>query len=586
MKARILIILDRFPISMESYVVTEIMHLRDHFDIFVASFRTHEDPIAKVDIDYEIIESEDRLDEIIRSFKPQILHGHFLETIGLIDAASRRNRLPYTIRSHAYDIADQRFFERLEEFAAHANGDLCLGVLAFPYARRRLEKAGFASDRIVDTGPVFWFDRFYDPSPRDLTGRMLAMGSAWPKKNFAALIDLAPTLPNLRIDIYSAGGLLSELKQYNERKGGLVNFVQHVPFDDMPAVYRNYDWYIYTGKTDQCGMPVSILEAQASGIGVLHQYTRREDYSFVNGGGYVFKEIADVTDIVARDYPSQMRQQGFRNASYWDIRRHIGDIAGLWFDHLEDRSARLKRRFGKEFRQPLLSRIRNKTSRDVPVFIIHLRREFERHVHLCETLLPKLPNAEVIAAHDGVKTDPLLACKKGGIGVKVDEYADYTPVKLACSLSHVEACKRLVAAGASHGVILEDDVDVADDFEGRLREILERAPRDCDIVHLWVHPEYAAELRRGATGKEANVTRYSPAWGRSAYIVSRAGAKKIIKGFRKVRNHGDIQMAEMAAHERLKVYCATTALVENRGQIYDDYRGERFVSSLHPRVPG
>ncbi len=67
MKGRILYILDRFPISMESYVVTEIAHVREHFDIFVVSFGTHIDPIAKVDIDYELIDSEDRLDEIINT---------------------------------------------------------------------------------------------------------------------------------------------------------------------------------------------------------------------------------------------------------------------------------------------------------------------------------------------------------------------------------------------------------------------------------------------------------------------------------------------------------------------------------------
>ena len=284
---------------MESYVVTEIAHVREHFDIFVVSFGTHIDPIAKVDIDYELIDSEDRLDQLSTSFQPDILHGHWLETIELIDAASARHRIPYTIRSHSYDIADQRFIERLDEFAPLANGDRCLGVLAFPYARRRLEVAGFTPDKIIDTGPVFWFDKFYNPAPRDSTGRMLAMGSAWPKKNFEALVDIAPSLPNIRIDIYASGGLLTELKQYNADRGAPVTFLPHVPFPEMPAVYRRYDWYIYPGETDQCGMPVSILEAQASGIGVLHQYTRPEDHALVNGGGYVYDEIEDVPDIVA-----------------------------------------------------------------------------------------------------------------------------------------------------------------------------------------------------------------------------------------------------------------------------------------------
>jgi GR25 family glycosyltransferase involved in LPS biosynthesis/glycosyltransferase involved in cell wall biosynthesis len=571
---------------MESYVVTEIMHLKDHFDIFVVTFGSYIDPVAKVEVEYETIESEKRLDEIINSLKPDILHGHFLETIELIGAASARHKIPYTIRSHSYDIADQRFVERLEEFAALANGELCLGVLGFPYARQRLEAAGFRSDKIIDTGPVFWFDKFYDPSPRKSTRRMFGLGSAWPKKNLAALIDLAPSLPDLQIHIYAAGGLLSELKQYNGEKGAPVTFVPHAPFYDMPAVYRKYDWYIYPGKSDQCGMPVSILEAQASGIGVLHQYTRPEDHAFVDGGGYVYEEIDDIVDILANEYPAEMRSRGFENASRWDIRRHIGDVASLWYDRLEDRAERIKKSFAKDFKQSFLSRMQNRVPEHVPVYIIHLKRNFDRHVHLCETLLPKLPAAEVMAAYDGVKGEPLSDCRTEGIAVSVDEYASYTPVKLACSLSHVKACKRLVATGARLGVILEDDVDIADDFYDRLKEILERTPWRFDIVHLLVHPEYAPDYRRQAAGQERHVIRYAPRWGRSAYVVSRAGAKKIIKGFRNVTNHGDIQMADMSAQKQLNVYCATETIVANLGQAYSDYRGERFRSNIHAGVAG
>ncbi len=505
-----------------------------------------------------------------------------METIELIDAASARHRIPYTIRSHAYDIADQRFIERLDEFAPLANGDRCLGVLAFPYARRRLEVAGFTPDKIIDTGPVFWFDKFYNPAPRDSTGRMLAMGSAWPKKNFEALVDIAPSLPNIRIDIYASGGLLTELKQYNADRGAPITFLPHVPFPEMPAVYRRYDWYIYTGKTDQCGMPVSILEAQASGIGVLHQYTRPEDHALVNGGGYVYDEIEDVPDIVAAAYPADMRARGFENASYWDIRRHIGDIAGLWYDHLENKTARLKQSFAKDFKQSFLSRLRRRMPDHVPVYIIHLTRDFGRHLHVCETLLPKLQAAEVIPACDGIKIEPLSICKKEGIKAAVDEYKNYTPAKFACSLSHIKACKAFLATGARFGVILEDDIDVVDDFDARLRAILASAPERFDILHLYVHPKYAADFRRRAEAEEGDVVRYAPGWGRAAYVVSRAGAKKIVKGFQDIKNHGDVQIADMSANDDLRVYCARDSIVNNLGQEYVDYRGERFRSNLHP----
>ncbi len=509
------------------------------------------------------------------------MHGHFFETIEIIHTLSAEHRIPYTIRSHSYDVADERFVSRLAEYAAMSDSELCLGILAFPYVRERLERAGFSPRKIVDTGPVFWHERFFNPLPREKTGRMLAMGSAWPKKNFEALIDLAPSLTNLEIDIYAAGGLLSELQRYNERQEAPVRFVPHVCFQEMPETYRRYDWYIYSGNSDSCGLPISILEAQASGIGVLHRYTRPDDHAFLNGGGFIYRELEDVIDIVKDDYPEDMRERGYINARLWDIKRHIGDVASLWHDHLRGGGQR-PGLFDRVFRKgPLFSGLKNIWSTDIATYVIHLSRDYDRHIHVCETLLPKLENGEVIDAFDGLKVDAKIAAEAMDVSVDYERYRDYSSVKLSCSLSHMKACRRFLESRAGFCVILEDDVDVPDDFAARLRDVLEAAPQGFDVIYLDVHPQYKDELRAAGGGSNCAVVRYAPPWNRSAYLVSRSGAERLVKGFRKIGNHGDIHMSNLAARGELEVYCVSEPITRNLGQLYIDYRGERFPSNLH-----
>ena len=64
---------------------------------------------------------------------------------------------------------------------------------------------------------------------------------------------------------------------------------------------------------NKVGLPVSIPEAQAAGVGVCWQEMprrREEQLEFLGGAGFVVKSMAEVPAILAQPYPEEMRLRG------------------------------------------------------------------------------------------------------------------------------------------------------------------------------------------------------------------------------------------------------------------------------------
>ncbi len=598
---KILYILDRFPVIMESYVATELDVVTPDHDIKIAVFNEIPEQSYPTRHRFDMVRDEDHLDELVRAFKPDILHGHFFEQIERIDGISKKYGIPYTLRSHAYDIAAQRFVRQFESWADLINDDRCLGVLVFPYGRARLEQAGFRPDKLIDAGPVFNFERFINPAPRAVSNAILAVGSAWPKKNFEALIDVAPRLPGVSVDLYAAGGRLDDLKQYNASRGAPVVIKPAVQNHEMPAVFRSYDWYIYTGDNDEAGLPVSVAEAWASGIGVMLQRSRDEDYEFVGKAGYVFRELDEVVDIVSRPYPEEMRQAGFEQARYWDFRRRRGELEDVWHAYAASIGCPVKqtvlpvvteRTPGVPTFKHLWNVVRGRLGvgapRDVAAFVILLKRDNVRCSHVYEELLPSLYKfmpiqykCEVMDATDA-KTDDLDSFMAPGRMIKsIDSYDKVSPAKLACTISHMRVWKTIVASNLKHAIVLEDDVVAEDGFGVFLNDLTKCLPPTFDLVHLYIHPEFQSDWSNLAASAPQAFVDFVPRYGRSAYLLSQSGAQKLLRQFRHLSNHGDVQIAEMANRGDLSVYCASEMHVQNIGQIYQTFNDEKLRSTIH-----
>jgi GR25 family glycosyltransferase involved in LPS biosynthesis len=219
---------------------------------------------------------------------------------------------------------------------------------------------------------------------------------------------------------------------------------------------------------------------------------------------------------------------------------------------------------------------------EIPVLVILLENNQERLFHVYRNVLPKLKICDVVYATNAIKgeVDKFLHNNK----IFVDNnYTHVTTAKLACTVSRMRAWKTIVAKDLRHAIVLEDDVAIRDGFSLFIRKLKRQLPVNFDLVHLYVS-DRSEWLRRVANTKKAYVS-YNPKWGRSAYLLSRLGAEKLLLGFQIVRA-GDCQISDMAQEGKLSVYCAAESYVDNLGQLTWRYKGERFRSTVWPREEG
>lgn len=337
----------------------EIRSLRKDYDIKIISLNGCDDA-RREPFPYEVIPYEDgclvydkienvdatfsrrnqlrflrQVGAIIREFKPDILHAHYYGLSILLEKLSSKYKIPFTLRTHSMDVLSEPE-NKLRGISAAANSDWCQRVLAFPACTQRLIDKGLRAEKVVSCWPVINFERFYKPEPKLPTGKILCAGPTITKKAHSEFIDLASIMKdrNLVFDLYGKGPHLSKTEEYNNQKGNPAT-IKFADPDDMPTVYPNYDWLVYTSDTkiNKVGFPVAIAEAQASGLGVCWQELpgrSEEQLEFLGGGGFLYKTLSEVEGILSSPYPEEMRQAGFAAAKRCDIEQHKHLLTEVW----------------------------------------------------------------------------------------------------------------------------------------------------------------------------------------------------------------------------------------------------------------
>jgi glycosyltransferase involved in cell wall biosynthesis len=349
-----------YPAFSETYMHEEIRSLREQFEIKIITYRKstrqrlraweytrieYKDPclvyspIEEINQDFNDpsqLEFLRRVDAVIEEFKPDVMHGHYFGLSLLLKQLAEKHGTPFTLRTHSMDILSEPI-EKLEACSKAANSPWCKRVLAFPASCERLADRGLDPGKIESCWPVMNFRRFYNPLGRPLTERVMCCGPAIEKKAHKDFIDLAAKMrgrSELQFDLYARGHFLRATQIYNLRRGGVVN-IAYVDPDEMSDVYPRYDWFIYPSDPgiNKVGLPVGIAEAQASGLGVCWQELpgrRQEQLDYLGGGGFLFKSIDELPEILSRPYPEEMRLLGFEAARRCDIEEHKSLLSSVW----------------------------------------------------------------------------------------------------------------------------------------------------------------------------------------------------------------------------------------------------------------
>ena len=128
-------------------------------------------------------------------------------------------------------------------------------------------------------------------------------------------------------------------------------------------------------------------------------------------------------------------------------------------------------------------------------------------------------------------------------------FRDLSLNEIACSLSHKRAMERFLASGADYGLILEDDAFIAIENFARIASVA-RAKFDLDFMKISGSGD---PLLFGKVYEKSDdvtiIAVPSISSGAHAYIVSRAGARKLINTILPVSEPYDLFLRNIYAHK-------------------------------------
>jgi Glycosyl transferase 4-like len=342
-RLRVMYVLKNYPQMSETYIKSEIEAVSDQCEVGIVATKEANLP-ARNHLAFQYIEDVAAIREQIEEFQPDVLHGHWLHSVKMIGQLSRRTKIPFTVRAHSFDslwsrknpaldllpiFRSYRFPSHVRRGLSFINDDLCLGILAFPFTRARLEKAGIRAEKIIDSYPVVNYRLFHDRSANG--DAIMNVGACIPKKKMEDFVELGMRAPQLRFNLYALGYDVDQLRQLSLAKGSPVNFIPPIELEDMPAEYKKHRWLVYTAaRGGRVGWPMAIAEAQASGVGVCMANIRPDLREYVGPAGFLYDSLTEVERLISQPFPEELRQLGFEHAKKSDIFTHRASLFELW----------------------------------------------------------------------------------------------------------------------------------------------------------------------------------------------------------------------------------------------------------------
>ena len=170
-------------------------------------------------------------------------------------------------------------------------------------------------------------------------------------------------------------------------------------------------------------------------------------------------------------------------------------------------------------------------------FYINLDRHPERRAFIEAQLSAARLPSERVAACDGRDLDiPSFALPYFAASDHLSE------AQIACSVSHLEVMRLIVTRDLDAALVLEDDARIDPDIGTLVKDVTDKLPPGWDVVRLCRAPKRAVKPLFDLTGARQCVRYSRVPLGRAGYLVSNAGARKLLKPRRIVRP-GDVEIA-------------------------------------------
>lgn len=217
---------------------------------------------------------------LVRRQRIDLIHAHWFIPQGLIAALGTvTGRRPIVMTAHAGDVfaTRDRLRRGLLRHAARRTG--AATAVSGPLAQEFEGLTGIRPE-IIPMGVDIARFRPAGRAPADRSGpHILSVGRLAAKKGLHHLLDalatLAPGMPGLALTLVGDGPVRPALEEQAARLGleGRVRFLGMRPNAELPDLFAGADLFVVPSIIDETGdregLPVSILEAAASGVPVV-----------------------------------------------------------------------------------------------------------------------------------------------------------------------------------------------------------------------------------------------------------------------------------------------------------------------------
>lgn len=212
-----------------------------------------------------------------------------------------------------------------------------------------------------------------------------------------------------------------------------------------------------------------------------------------------------------------------------------------------------------------------------PIYVINMKSAHKRWEHV--------QNSAKVANLNIFRVDAV-----DGNSIPKDEWVDIDhedfllntarnifPGEYGCYRSHILALEIFVASDEEHGIILEDDILLNGELLERVKNII-AATNEFDVVKL-VNHRASGFITLATTPKGDNIGRtlFGPQGSAAAYLVSKAGALKILKSLRKMSVPWDVA---------LEKHGETGANILSVKENILEFSQERSISNITPNGYG
>lgn len=216
---------------------------------------------------------------IIREWKPDVLHAHWIIPQGLVACLAARSRIPVVCTSHGGDLhaLNSFFFRSLKRWTLKRC--TCITVVSESMVQRIHDLVSSASVSVIPMGTDL---KLFTP-PRDPSERrgneIVFVGRLVEKKGLPVLITafsvLRDTRPDLKLTIVGDGPMRTDTERLvaDLQQESSVEWLGSVQQKELPAIYRRATIaafpFIVAKDGDQEGFGLVIAEAMGCGCPVI-----------------------------------------------------------------------------------------------------------------------------------------------------------------------------------------------------------------------------------------------------------------------------------------------------------------------------